>query len=77
MMETKKTRTLKNTSRASARRPYAQLRNLSTTSKVAGKLSFGALARRVPRAVVEEEIEKAVRWHKGQSDSARGAIRKG
>jgi hypothetical protein len=39
-------------------------KDLSTPSRVAGKLSFGALVRSVPRTLVDEELEKAGRMHK-------------
>jgi len=39
-------------------------KDLSTTSKVAGMLSFGALAKALPRAVVDEEVAKASRKEK-------------
>jgi len=37
---------------------------MGTTSKVAGQLSFAALARTLPRGLVEEELAKAGRMHK-------------
>jgi hypothetical protein len=37
---------------------------MGTTSKVAGQLSFVALARTLPRGLVEEELTKAGRMHK-------------
>jgi hypothetical protein len=39
-------------------------KELDTTSKVAGQLSFAALAKALPRALVEEQIDKAMRKQK-------------